>query len=132
MSFQNRLKSFVLRRGKITSNQSRALSEHWDKYILDNEEILFVGGAKNPTARLWVRNLTTGVHKRCNLKNGGNFLNYLLDGKTEDMTVSKGGPDSGGKYYLFIARAGHLFGFELAEDTNGLWCPKELIPKGTE
>ncbi len=40
MSFQNRLKSFVLRRGRITSNQSRALSEHWDKYILDNEEKL--------------------------------------------------------------------------------------------
>ena len=92
---------------------------------LDNEEILFVGGTKHPTARLWVRNLTTGVHKRCNLKNGGNFLNYLLDGKTEDMTVSKGGPDSGGKYYLFIARAGHLFGFELAEDNNGVWCPKD-------
>jgi tRNA (guanine-N7-)-methyltransferase len=40
LSFQNRLKSFVLRRGRITSNQSRALSEHWDKYILDNEEKL--------------------------------------------------------------------------------------------
>ena len=40
MSFQNRLKSFVLRRGRITSNQSRALSEHWDKYILDKEEKL--------------------------------------------------------------------------------------------
>ena len=37
MSFQNRLKSFVLRKGRLTSNQSRALSEHWDKYILDND-----------------------------------------------------------------------------------------------
>ena len=40
MSLQNRLKSFVLRRGRLTSNQSRALSEHWDKYILDNEKKL--------------------------------------------------------------------------------------------
>ena len=40
MPLQDRLKSFVLRRGRLTSNQSRALSEHWDKYILDNEEKL--------------------------------------------------------------------------------------------
>jgi len=40
LSFQNRLKSFVLRRGRLTSNQSRALSEHWGKYILDNEKKL--------------------------------------------------------------------------------------------
>ena len=40
MPLQDRLKSFVLRRGRITSNQTRALSEHWDKYILDNEEKL--------------------------------------------------------------------------------------------
>ena len=40
MSLQDRLKSFVLRRGRLTSNQSRALSEHWDKYILDNNEKL--------------------------------------------------------------------------------------------
>ena len=53
------------------------------------------------------------------------ILNYLLDGKTEDMTVSIKVVQTGGKYYLFIARAGHLFGFELAEDNNGVWCPKD-------
>ena len=40
MPLQDRLKSFVLRRGRLTSNQSRALSEYWDKYVLDNEEKL--------------------------------------------------------------------------------------------
>ena len=49
MSFQNRLKSFVLRKGRLTSNQSRALSEHWDKYILDNEEKLSNIWKKNPS-----------------------------------------------------------------------------------
>ena len=49
MPLQNRLKSFVLRRGRLTSNQSRALSEHWDKYILDNEEKLSNIWKQNPS-----------------------------------------------------------------------------------
>ena len=49
MPLQDRLKSFVLRRGRLTSNQSRALSEHWDKYILDNEEKLSNNWNQNPS-----------------------------------------------------------------------------------
>ena len=40
MQIQDRLKSFVLRKGRITSNQKRAIDTLWDKYILDsNEEV---------------------------------------------------------------------------------------------
>ena len=40
MQIQDRLKSFVLRKGRITSNQKRAIDTLWDKYILDsNKEV---------------------------------------------------------------------------------------------
>ena len=40
MHIQDRLKSFVLRKGRITSNQKRAIDTLWDKYILDsNKEV---------------------------------------------------------------------------------------------
>ena len=40
MQIQDRLKSFVLRKGRITSNQKRALLELKEKYILDNTKEL--------------------------------------------------------------------------------------------
>ena len=40
LQIQDRLKSFVLRKGRITSNQKRAIDTLWDKYILDsNKEV---------------------------------------------------------------------------------------------
>ena len=40
MQSQDRLKSFVLRKGRITSNQQRAIDRLWDKYIVDGTEEL--------------------------------------------------------------------------------------------
>ena len=40
MQIQDRLKSFVLRKGRITSNQKRAIDTLWDKYILDSNKEL--------------------------------------------------------------------------------------------
>ena len=40
MQTQDRLKSFVLRKGRITSNQQRAIDSLWDKYIVDSTEEL--------------------------------------------------------------------------------------------
>ena len=40
MQSQDRLKSFVLRKGRITSNQQRAIDSLWDKYIVDSTEEL--------------------------------------------------------------------------------------------
>lgn len=40
MQTQDRLKSFVLRKGRITSNQQRAIDTLWDKYIVDSTEEL--------------------------------------------------------------------------------------------
>jgi len=37
---QDRLKSFVLRKGRITSNQQRAIDSLWEKYIVDSTEEL--------------------------------------------------------------------------------------------
>ncbi len=40
MQIQDRLKSFVLRKGRITSNQKRAIDTLWDQYILDSNNEL--------------------------------------------------------------------------------------------
>ena len=40
MQTQDRLKSFVLRKGRITSNQQRAIDGLWEKYIVDSTEDL--------------------------------------------------------------------------------------------
>ena len=40
MQTQDRLKSFVLRKGRITSNQQRAIDSLWEKYIVDSTEEL--------------------------------------------------------------------------------------------
>ena len=36
MQFQERLKSFVLRKGRLTANQKEALSNFKDKYLIDD------------------------------------------------------------------------------------------------
>ena len=48
MQIQDRLKSFVLRKGRITSNQKRAIDTLWDKYILDsNKEVKNISVAES-------------------------------------------------------------------------------------
>ena len=50
MLIQNRLKSFVLRRGRITSNQKRALKELWIKFNIDSKKDLEPSWVEEPSA----------------------------------------------------------------------------------
>ena len=50
MLIQDRLKSFVLRRGRITSNQKRALKELWIKFNIDSKKDLEPSWIKEPSA----------------------------------------------------------------------------------
>lgn len=50
MLIQDRLKSFVLRRGRITSNQKRALKELWIKFNIDSKKDLEPSWVKEPSA----------------------------------------------------------------------------------
>ena len=50
MLIQDRLKSFVLRRGRITSNQKRALTDLWDQFVINSEEELKKSWADQPSA----------------------------------------------------------------------------------
>tara|TARA_B100001769_G_scaffold238459_1_gene204334 strand:- start:307 stop:972 length:666 start_codon:yes stop_codon:yes gene_type:complete len=50
MLIQDRLKSFVLRRGRITSNQKRALTDLWDQFVINSEEGLNKSWVDQPSA----------------------------------------------------------------------------------
>lgn len=50
MLIQDRLKSFVLRKGRITSNQKRAINELWGKFVIDGSRDLESSWAEKPSA----------------------------------------------------------------------------------
>ena len=50
MLTQDRLKSFVLRRGRITSNQKKAIEDLWDKFILNEDNVLDNSWSKGHSA----------------------------------------------------------------------------------
>ena len=50
MLIQDRLKSFVLRKGRITSNQKRAINELWRRFVIDGSRNLESSWAEKPSA----------------------------------------------------------------------------------
>ena len=50
MLIQDRLKSFVLRKGRITSNQKRAINELWERFVIDGSRDLESSWAEKPSA----------------------------------------------------------------------------------
>ena len=50
MLIQDRLKSFVLRKGRITSNQKRAINELWGRFVIDGSRDLESSWAEKPSA----------------------------------------------------------------------------------
>ncbi len=50
MLIQDRLKSFVLRKGRITSNQKRAINELWGRFVIDGRRDLESSWAEKPSA----------------------------------------------------------------------------------
>ena len=97
-----------------------AMTKFLEVRKINDEEILFTAGSTHVpgighTGRMYVRNLATGVSKKCSVT--GTLNEILDDTSTNSMTISNDGN------YIYFARLTRLWIFPLQNDGSNLYCP---------